>query len=76
LKVKYCVRDVALLKHVLVFTKFEDRFPRTHIGEKSLGSNTFLADFPKAASFGSTNFTYQFHLTAARHAAKVEAAHR
>jgi hypothetical protein len=35
-----------------------------------------LAVFPKAASFGSSNFTSQFHLTAARHAAKVEATHR
>jgi len=34
LNVKYRVRDIALLKHVLVLAKFEDRFPRAHVGEK------------------------------------------
>jgi hypothetical protein len=47
LNVRYRVRDVALLKYVLVFTKFEDRFPRTLIGEKEFGIKHLFAGFPK-----------------------------
>jgi hypothetical protein len=37
LNVKHRVGDIALLKHVLVLVKFEDRFPRAHLGEKVFG---------------------------------------
>jgi hypothetical protein len=54
LNVKNRVRDFALLEHVLVFAKFEDRFPRAHLGEKDLGVEHVPGGLPMGASFGST----------------------
>src|ERR1700676_2306647 len=36
LNVKHRVRDIALLEHVLILVKFENRFPSSDFGEKNL----------------------------------------
>src|SRR5258708_30796324 len=36
LNVKHRVRDLALLEHMLILVKFEDRFPKSDFGEKNL----------------------------------------
>src|SRR6202035_3384955 len=36
LNVKHRVRGIALLEHVLILVKFEDRFPKSDFGEKDL----------------------------------------
>src|ERR1700726_5174259 len=36
LNVKHRVRDLALLEHVLILVKFEDRFSKSDFGEKNL----------------------------------------
>src|ERR1700719_1179906 len=36
LNVKHRVRGIALLEHVLILVKFEDRFPKSDFGEKNL----------------------------------------
>src|SRR6202158_4491347 len=65
LNVKNRVRHFALLEHVLVLVKFEDRFPRAHLGEKRFGVKHLLDWLAPGTSFGSTNFP-DFGLLAGR----------
>jgi hypothetical protein len=37
LNIKHRVRNIALLENVLIFVKFQYRFPRAYIGEKVFG---------------------------------------
>src|ERR1700719_109684 len=46
LNVKHRVRGIALLEHVLILVKFEDRFPKSDFGEKNLRIKLVISWLP------------------------------
>ena len=47
LDVEYRIGDVTLGENALVLVKFEDRFPRSHFGEKRFGIESAAGRLPR-----------------------------